>query len=144
HIEIKHKNEHPDNLADLVVADAMITNLSSFITYFYHFGRPTVHLAPRPGEAMTVGRMKSGSLKAVKADHDELWMNDPSDNGGFTAYDAEEALAAISKALTEPDSCRERARAWLEAHLLPADGQRSAALTEAILQFVRGDYCEER
>lgn len=138
HIEIKHKNEHPDNLADLVVADAMITNLSSFITYFYHFRRPTVHLAPRPGETMTVGRMKSGSLKSVKAAPDGLWMNDPADNGGMTAYDAEQALGAISTALTEPDSCRDRAKAWLETHMLPADGQRSEILADQIIQLVRG------
>lgn len=137
HIQIKHKNEHPDNLADLVVADAMITNLSSFITYFYHLGRPSVHLAPRTGETMTVGRMKSGSLKAVKSDQDDMWMNDPADNGGFTAYDAEEALAAISTALTQPDSCIVRSQAWLESHMLPADGKRSAALAAAIMQFTK-------
>jgi hypothetical protein len=136
-VEIKHKNEHPDNLADLVVADAMITNLSSFITYFYHSGRPTVHLAPRPGEAMTVGRMKRGSLRAVKADQDGLWMNDPEDNGGFTAYDAEGALAAISRALTEPESCAARAKAWLQSHMLPADGQRSEALATQIVEMTR-------
>jgi hypothetical protein len=135
HVEIKHKNEHPDNLADLVVADAMITNLSSFITYFYHFGRPTVHLAPRPGEAMSVGRMKRGSLKSVKTAPDDLWMNDPEDNGGLTAHDAEEALTAISKALTEPESCVVRARAWLESHMLPADGKRSEALADLIVEM---------
>jgi hypothetical protein len=140
HIEIKHKNEHPDNLADLVVADAMISNLSSFITYFYHFGRPTVHLAPRPGEAMTVGRMKSGALKAVTTEPDELWMNDPEDNGGLTAHDADEALAAISTALTEPESCVVRAKAWLEAHVLPADGKRSKALADEIVQLTKNEY----
>jgi hypothetical protein len=134
-VQIKHKNEHPDNLADLVVADAMITNLSSFITYFYHFGRPSIHLAPRPGETLTVGRMKSGSLKAVKSEQAELWMNDPADNGGFTAHDAEEALAAISTALTEPESCIVRSKAWLESHMLPADGQRSAMLADAIVRM---------
>jgi hypothetical protein len=137
HVEIKHKNEHPDNLADLVVADAMITNLSSFITYFYHFGRPTVHLAPRPGEAMTVGRMKSGALKSVKAGQDGMWMNDPADNGGMTAYDAEEALAAISTALTQPESCVVRAKAWLESHMLPADGRRSETLAGEIVRMTR-------
>ena len=32
HVALKHKNERPDNLADLVVADAFVTNLSSFVT----------------------------------------------------------------------------------------------------------------
>lgn len=137
HVEIKHKNEHPDNLADLVVADAMITNLSSFITYFYHTGRPTVHLAPRPGETMTVSRMKRGTLKAVKTEPGKLWMNDPEDNGGFTAYDAEGALAAISRALTEPESCRVRAKSWLDRHLLPADERRSKALADQIVEMPR-------
>ena len=121
----------------MVVADAMITNLSSFITYFYHFGRPTVHLAPRPGEAMTVGRMKSGSLKSVKTNQADLWMNDPSDNGGFTAYNADEALASISTALTQPASCVDRAKAWLASHMLPADGRRSEALAGAVLEMTR-------
>ncbi|HWA15024.1 MAG TPA: hypothetical protein VG817_01230, partial [Gemmatimonadales bacterium] len=58
-------------------------------------------------------------------------------NGGMTAYDAEEALAAISTALTEPGSCRDRAQAWLDAHMLPADGNRSKALADELVLFHR-------
>jgi hypothetical protein len=59
-------------------------------------------------------------------------MNQPEDNGGLTAYDAGEALAAVDRALTEPDCCRDRARLWLENHVEGIDGQASRRLGDAI------------
>jgi len=132
HVELKHKNERPDNLADLVVADAWVSNLSSFVTFFYHLGRPSVHLCPRPGARIRLSRVTRFGLRARPAGPEMEWMNQPEDNGGLTAYDAREALAAVDRALTEPECCRDRARRWLEDHVDGIDGQASRRLADAI------------
>jgi hypothetical protein len=132
HVEFKHKNERPDNLADLVVADAWVSNLSSFVTFFYHTGRPSVHLCPRPGATIRFSRVTRLGLRARPAEPAAEWMNQPEDNGGLTAYDAGEALTAVDRALTEPDCCRERARRWLDDHVEGSDGQASRRLADAI------------
>jgi hypothetical protein len=136
HVELKHKNERPDNLADLVVADAWVSNLSSFVTFFYHFGRPSVHLCPKPEAKIRYSRVTRLGLRARGGEQDVEWMNQPEDNGGLTAYDGEGALAAVDRALTDPDCCRERARQWLEAHVAGVDGQASRRLGDAIAALV--------
>ena len=112
-VQLKHKCEHPDNLADLMVADVMVSNLSSFITYFYASGRPSVHLCPAQDGASEIklARLKRGKLRARSVDAGgDLWMNAPTDNGGLTARSAEQALEAIATALDQPDCCVERSR----------------------------------
>lgn len=124
---VRHKDEHPDNFADLCVADAMISNLSSFTTFFYHQGKPTIHVCPpasKPG--FTSARYSSSGLHVRRPSSDEpVWMNDPHDNGGLSAENAEEALDAVSTALREPDCCKEKSRAWLAEHV--ASPEESAA-----------------
>jgi len=139
HVELKHKNERPDNLADLVVADAWVSNLSSFVTFFYHFGRPSVHLCPLPGAKVRFSRVTRFGPRARPADPDVEWMNQPEDNGGLSAYDATGAVAAVDRALTEPDCCRERARQWLENHVDGIDGHASRRLGDTIARLVASE-----
>jgi hypothetical protein len=134
-VELKHKDERPDNLADLLVADAWVSNLSSFVTFFYHLGKPSVHLCPRPGAEVRYSRVTRFGLRARRADRETEWMNQPEDNGGLTACDAEEAEARIEQALTEPDCCRVRARDWLARHVARSDGQASRRLGDAIARL---------
>lgn len=136
---LRHKDEHPDNWADLWIADAMLSNLSSFTTFFYHFGRPAVHLCPPPGDAGV--RFAQYSFLGVgarrRASTSPPWMNDPRDNGGLSASTDAEALAAIDRALTEPDCCRDSARRWLEEHVAAPEPSASACLRQRLEQLAR-------
>lgn len=135
YLELRHKDEHPDNLSDLVVADAMVSNLSSFITYFYHFGRPSVHICPPPHQDVHFARMWSGLLTSRKADQEEAWMNEPTDNGGLTAFNADEVLAAVERGLLDPSCCEERAAAWIRKHVADADGHTCERFADALREF---------
>ncbi len=46
-VVLRHKSEHPDNLADILAADVMISNYSSLLGFFYVTGKPSIHLDPR-------------------------------------------------------------------------------------------------
>ena len=132
HVELKFKNERPDNLADLVVADAMVSNLSSFVTFFYHSGRPSVHLVPPPGARVRFSRLTRFGLRPRAAEAAPEWMNPPEDNGGLSAHDADGALAAVGRALSEPGCCRDRAAAWIAGHVHGVDGHTSARMADVV------------
>jgi hypothetical protein len=136
HVELKHKDERPDNLADLLVADAMVTNLSSFVTFFYRSGRPSVHLCPPEGDGARMMRLTRLGPRPRRAEGPTAWMNAPEDNGGLTARDPAAALAAIDRALSEPSCCRERSRAWLARHVSDPEGGASARLADALERLV--------
>jgi hypothetical protein len=65
-------------------------------------------------------------------------MNQPEDNGGLTACDADGALAAVDRAFAEPDCCRSRSAAWLEGHIHGRDGHTSERMAEVIEALVAG------
>ena len=118
-IQIKFKDEHPDNLSDLLVSDVMVSNLSSFITFFYHTGKPTVHLSPvKEGQrAVQYARASRKGVRYKKRGLDQAFMMEPSDNGGFTAYNREQCIEQILQGLANPNSCSERIQAYLKAKL---------------------------
>lgn len=125
-VQIKHKDEHPDNLADLIVADVMMTNLSSFITYFYVSGLPTIHVAPadvtNPGELL-MAKLRWQKVAYRRAGGQEpIWMTDPRDNGGVMVDTAAVAREVVLRALREPDLCTSRAQDWLSRHVYGVDG----------------------
>ncbi len=138
HVQIKFKNEHPDNLADLVVADAMISNYSSYLTHFYLFGRPAIHVRPVESEdarfrfsMMALGRLHSrGTSKENGA-----WMLSLDDTGGPIVATAEEAVAEIRRALKEPEKYREATTAWLSRHLYGANGRSAERIKNALMEF---------
>jgi hypothetical protein len=61
-----------------------------------------------------------------------IWMNDPHDNGGLTAENAEQALNAVSEVLSNPESCQEKARAWLAAHVSDPPESASARFEQEL------------
>ncbi|MBN1609155.1 MAG: hypothetical protein JW940_21175 [Polyangiaceae bacterium] len=131
-VAIRHKDEFPDNLTDLLVADAMVSNLSSFVTFMYVLGKPTVHICPPPNARVRFTRFHRSRLRARGADDQPPWMNDPSDNGGLSAFDDDGALTALDRALAEPDCCRERAHAWVGRHVWRPDGHTCERLQQAL------------
>lgn len=135
-VHIKHKSDHPDNLADLVVADAMLTNLSSFVTCFYVFGRPSVHIVPATDEQVRFAQLRRRGVKARSEDGStHRWMNAPEDNGGLTASTADGVLDAMRRAMHEPECCRERSETWLREHVDGIDGRSAARFGDALARF---------
>jgi len=124
-IELRFKNEHPDNLTDLLAADVMLSNLSSFLAYFYVLGRPALHILPvEPGArvertAMLLSRFRL--RRGIPAD--EAWMLDPGDTGGPIVRDAGETLAALDAALDGPEQFAAAPLHWLNRHVPVIDGK---------------------
>lgn len=136
-VEVKHKSDHPDNLADLLVADVMLTNLSSFVTFFYVFGRPSVHIVPGNSEQVEFARLGfAGGIRRRESDGTcNPWVIAPTDTGGFVGQTPDEVLSALRIAIRQPDSCRERSAAWLRAHVYGIDGQTAARFCDALREL---------
>jgi hypothetical protein len=135
HVHVKHKDERPDNLADLVIADVMVTNLSSFVTYFYVSGRPSVHILPTTAADVRSAQIRRGRVRERRDGTSASWMTDPHDNGGLSATDADQTIAAVRRALREPDCCRERSAAWLAARVHGMDGMTCARMADALREL---------
>lgn len=125
-VELRFKNEHPDNMVDLFAADVMISNYSSFLSYFYLLGRPAIHLLPAmPSDrvsrvAMLFSRVPIHRRLAAE----EAWMLDPRDNGGILVSNSSDAVAATDAALRALTGHprNDAARLWLHKHVFHVDG----------------------
>ena len=124
-VELRFKNEHPDNLSDLLVADVMISNLSSFLAYFYVLRRPSLHIHPGGGSARALERavmlFSRFRLRCGFRQRD-AWMLDPRDTGGPIICDTEEAVRQAAAALDNLDSGRSPTGSWLARHIPRIDG----------------------
>ena len=137
-VEIKHKCEHPDNLADLVAADVMVSNLSSFITFFYHFLRPSVHIIPSRNkkDAMVFSQLKNGKLKYRTLKGDEpAYMNDPDDNGGISVSIQEDLSRVVLDCFDQPDLCKRRSAEWIANHIHEPDGNTCRRFYNELKEF---------
>ena len=134
HCELRFKNEHPDNLGDLLVADVMISNLSSFLTYHYVSGRPAIHIvAPH---AAAVGRVamlfsRFRIRRMVKAE--AAWMIDPADTGGIRVADAAGAAQAVAAALDDPCEGSLASLDWLARHVPQLDDAASERIKACLV-----------
>lgn len=140
HVAIRFKSEHPDNIADLLVADVMVSNLSSFIAYFYLLGRPAVHVMPASSGARYMERvimLLSRFRWRTRTRVEDNWMLDPGDIGGVAVSDEESAIAAITAALASPDDGARAASAWLARHVSSIDGQACQRMKAAIDALAR-------
>ena len=134
HAELRFKSEHPDNLPDLLVADVMVSNLSSFLAYHYVSGRPAIHIVPRrdkPVERVAMLLSRFRVRRTVKAD--EAWMIDPSDTGGVRVSCTEDTLHAVNAALDDPRPGAEAAAAWLARHIPRQDGNAAQRIKDLLL-----------
>ncbi|MEM9998401.1 MAG: CDP-glycerol glycerophosphotransferase family protein [Bacteroidota bacterium] len=126
HVVLKFKNEHPDNYLDLQVADVLVTNYSSIANLFYATGRPTVHVYPvRSADEVFQWRQRTifgVRTKEVESAH-YVWKQSPEEHGGLLARDFEALLASLDRALDDPMCCASQARAFLDKHMLGADGR---------------------
>jgi hypothetical protein len=137
-MEVRFKDEHPDNLSDLLVADVMVSNLSSFLAYYYVLGGPAVHILPVDRATglierriMVFSRFRLRAWKGTRA----AWMLDPRDIGGPAAADGDEAIAAVTAALNDPALGAADAASWLERHVVEMDGHTARRFKEQLVQF---------
>lgn len=126
-VEIRSKSDHPDNLSDLLAADVMLSNLSSFLTYFYLLGRPALHIIPTSStsEVERMVMLFSRFRLRRKVNPAEAWMLEPSDTGGPVVSNGEEAVATVCAALDDPGYGTAARDGWLARHLPIRDGLAS-------------------
>lgn len=144
-VVVKFKDEQQDNLLDLTVADCMVSNYSSLLTFFYGTGKPCIHLYPfeREREPPSYRIWKNGKVREMKAPTpDVVWSLSPLETGGPIAYSVPELLNWIDVALADPATGRPAALQFIAKHCAPYDGNRCQALAELIRQRVRRLYGE--
>jgi CDP-glycerol glycerophosphotransferase (TagB/SpsB family) len=135
---LKFKDHHPDNLLDLQVADALVTNFSSIANLYYATGRPTVHIYPvrSADEAfiwrtLGLGGVRTRELPSVRY----VWKLPPEENGGLLARSFEELLTQLEQSLDDPDCCADRTQDFLDRHMLGADGRSCERIFEALSEL---------
>lgn len=122
---LKFKDRHPDNFLDLQVADVLISNYSSIACLYYATRRPALHIYPvRDADEEFLWRTHTllGQRKRKVANARFVWTMSPDEHGGLQARDFAALIAGIDRALDEPDCCHAAARAFLDRHMLGADG----------------------
>ncbi|MCD6500283.1 MAG: hypothetical protein J7M25_18460 [Deltaproteobacteria bacterium] len=142
HVQIKHKDEHPDNLADLIVADVMISNYSSFINFFYPTERPSIHIFPviETEDGYQMHQYRRGKVRPWNVSHnDPFWMIPPEDTGGLVVHDEPELMAALDRALAEPDCCQQTSRSWIDRYVEGMDKTTCARIEAALEALVAGE-----
>jgi hypothetical protein len=133
---LKFKDKNPDNYLDLQVADVLVTNYSSIANLYYATLRPTVHIYPvkSADEAFLWRRYTLAGVRTKQIENARfIWKLPPEDHGGLLARTFEELLEQMDQAIDDPRCCEATARAFLDRHMLGADG-RTFDRTWAALQ----------
>ena len=121
------------------MADALITNYSSIANLFYATGRPTIHVYPvaDADEAfMSRTYTFAGVLESEVESARHIWKLPPEEHGGLLAHDFEQLLAQVDQALDDPDCCRDTAQAFLDEHMMGADGRNCERVWETVQALV--------
>jgi len=122
---LKFKDQSPDNFLDLQVSDTLITNYSSIANLYYATKRPTLHVYPVKSadeEFMWRKYTVLGVREEVVDNARYIWKLPPETHGGLLARDFDTLLEQLDQALDEPTCCAETAQAFLDEHMLGADG----------------------
>ena len=143
---LKFKDKSQDNYLDMQVADLLITNFSSIANLFYATGRPTIHIYP-VNDADEKFMWKSRFLTGFRVKEVEsvkyIWKFPPEENGGLLATNFDMLLDQISHALHHPDCCREKAKNFLDKHMLGADGRNCERIWNSLLELTGRPYDKE-
>lgn len=136
---VKFKDEHPDNFLDMQVADVMVSNFSSIANLFYATGKPTVHIYPVNSEdetfmwrQKTIIGVREKSVESARF----IWKYPPEDNGGLLARNFDEMMEQIHLGLEDPNCCDEQSKAYLNKHMLGADGKNCERIWNAMKNLV--------
>ncbi|MGV8074696.1 MAG: CDP-glycerol glycerophosphotransferase family protein [Syntrophobacteraceae bacterium] len=136
-VVVKFKDEHQDNLLDMTVADCMVSNYSSMLTFFYGTGKPSIHAYPfEKGRQRFLYRIwKRGKVRVMEAPvGDNIWSLSPEETGGPIAHSVQETLDLVEMALTDSTIGNSMARQFIEKHCAPYDGNRCGVLSDIIEQ----------
>ena len=136
---LKFKDRNPDNFLDMQVADVLLTNYSSIANLFYATLRPTVHIYPvKDADEAFLWRRQTiaGTVTKEVASARYIWKLPPESHGGLLARSPAGMIAALDRALDEPDCCRATARAFLDEHMLGADGRSCLRIHGALRNLV--------
>jgi CDP-glycerol glycerophosphotransferase (TagB/SpsB family) len=138
---LKFKDKNPDNLLDMMVSDALITNYSSIANLYYATGRPTIHVYPVKSKdedflwrKHTLLGVRKKTVESVKY----IWKLPPEENGGLMALNFDMLLKQVDEALTDPDCCQDKAKAFLAKYMLGADGKNRERIWDAVQEQVSG------
>jgi hypothetical protein len=138
HVLLKFRDKNPDNFLDLQVADVLITNFSSIASLYYATLRPTLHIYPvRNADETFTWRTCTmfGVRKTEVAGARFVWKLPPEDHGGLLALDFDTLMAQLDQALDEPGCCRDQARAFLDRHMLGADGRNRERILASLREL---------
>lgn len=136
---IKYKNEHADNLADLIVSDVMICNFSSFIVFHYFTGKPSIHIQPIDMKKLFVGlpTLKKGGLRSVfRRNNDKLWIYPFENCGGSLPLNQESLIADLSRSLEDSSYCSENAQRFISDKIYKPDGQTCNRIVSDLKDWV--------
>jgi hypothetical protein len=137
----KFKDTHPDNYLDMQVADVLLTNFSSIANLFYATERPNVHVYPvSSADDQDAWRQYTVTgVRTKRVEHArDLWKLPLEENGGLLSHNFDELVHHLDLALSDPDCCRERARAFLDKYMIGADGRNCERTWEALCRLVEG------
>jgi hypothetical protein len=142
-VYLRPRNLYPDNLADLLAADVMVSNYSSFLGYFYVTGRPSIHLDPRraDGTHPRIASYATGYRKLHQVDRHDVHLNPLENHGGLAVRGYDELSAALDRALADPGCCQVRSERFLGDHVAAMDGRTSRRMVNEILRWL-GDLQE--
>ena len=136
---IKYKNQHADNLADLVVSDVMICNFSSFIVFHYFMNKPSIHIQPVDTNKMFIGlpTMKGGGVRMIfRRNNHRLWIYPFTDNGGSLPLDGESLVSDLSKSLEDSSYCLDNAKRFIDERIYLPNGKTCERIVSDLKQWV--------
>lgn len=136
---LKFKDQNPDNLLDMMVSDALITNYSSIANLYYATGRPTIHIYPvKSKDEDFLWRKHSpfGMRKKTVDSVKYIWKLSPEENGGLMAMDFDMLMEQVDEVFRNPDCCAENAKSFLDNYMLGADGNNCQRIWDAIQELV--------
>lgn len=113
HVQCKFRDSSPNSLVDLLVGDALVSDLSSILTYWYHSQKPTVHLVPRADAAgmLQTRRRQHRRLKIATTPVDDArWKIPPTEVGGPVVQSIDELVGHLA-AIVGDSSCTGSSRA---------------------------------
>jgi hypothetical protein len=140
-VVLKFKDEHPDNYLDLQVADVLLTNFSSIANLFYATGRPTVHIYPvqSADEEFLWRRYTIAGLRKERVERARyIWKLPPEENGGLLARSFDDVLEMTDRSLEDASCCTDRAREFVDEHMMGADGRACERAWNVLTELVGG------
>ncbi len=138
---LKFKDKAPDNFLDMQVSDLLLTNFSSIANLYYATLRPTIHVYPVKSadeefqwRTLSFVGVRKKTIDSVRY----IWKLPPETNGGLLSRSFDEVLMHVDQSIDEPRCCEAKARAFLDEHMLGADGRNGERVWNTLLELVEG------